>query len=41
MDLTYCIGLLIKSHLSVIEHVLKIIILFIECFMVQFMFKIA
>lgn len=41
MDLTYCISLLIKSHLRVIEHELKTTILFIECFMVQFILEIA
>lgn len=41
MDLTYCTGLLIKSHLRVTECVPKIIILVIECFMVQLMLKIT
>ena len=41
MNLTYCISLLIKSHLRVIGHELKITILFIECVMVQFIFEIA
>lgn len=41
MYLTYCTGLLIKSHLRVTKYVPKIIILVIGCFLVQFMLKIT